>query len=111
MNPFVGTRYETRATELLASDESIVVENEHGTVVWTLAHASHDVLKLHFFFGDARVLDALPKVRLIVAEFPEEPPYLEMITALLANNFREEGRINDYVADGIALQILVRTGN
>jgi hypothetical protein len=45
--------------------------------------------------------------RLVVCELPHDVPFEVTIVALLASGYREEGRIEDFVRDGVALQLLV----
>jgi hypothetical protein len=101
-----GTRYESRALELLTSAECVVVGDDHGALVYEAITGAADVIKLHLIFGD--VFDRLPHARLVVAEMPDDSPFAEMTTALLGNGFREEGRIEDFVAVGVALRILTK---
>ncbi len=46
--------------------------------------------------------------RLVVAEWPDEPPFSLAVAALGACGWSARGRIADYVAPGIDLRILVR---
>jgi hypothetical protein len=101
-----GTRYESRALELLSNEECVVVGSELGTVVYEPIAGAADVIKLHMIVGD--MFDRLPLARLVVAEMPDDAPFAEMTMALVAKGFREEGRIEDFVADGIALRILTK---
>lgn len=45
--------------------------------------------------------------RLVVCELPHDAPFDVTGVALLASDFREEGRIDDFVRDGVALRLLV----
>lgn len=45
--------------------------------------------------------------RLVVCELPDDTPFDITGVALLASGFREEGRIDDFVRDGVALRLLV----
>ena len=45
--------------------------------------------------------------RLVVCELPDDAPFDITRVALLASGFREEGRIDDFVRDGVALRLLV----
>jgi hypothetical protein len=45
--------------------------------------------------------------RLVVCELPHDTPFDLTGIALVARGFREEGRIDDFVRDGIALRLLV----
>ncbi len=99
-----GTRYEARLTELLTDPECVVIEHEHGFAMWSPIAGAEDVIKLHFLTGDVE----LPEPRFVIAELPDDAPFAAMTTTLLSSGFREEGRVNDFVADGIAMRFLVR---
>ena len=45
--------------------------------------------------------------RLVVCELPNDPPFDVSAIALAARGFREEGRVDDLVRDGVALRLLV----
>lgn len=45
--------------------------------------------------------------RLVVCELPHDSPFDVTAIALIASGFREEGRIADFVRDGVALRLLV----
>jgi hypothetical protein len=45
--------------------------------------------------------------RLVVCELPHDEPFDVAGVALLASGYREEGRIDDFVRDGVALRLLV----
>jgi len=45
--------------------------------------------------------------RLVVCELPHDVPFEVTGVALVASGFREEGRIDDFVRDGVALRLLV----
>jgi hypothetical protein len=45
--------------------------------------------------------------RLVVCELPHDVPFDLVAVALIASGFREEGRIPDFVRDGVALRLLV----
>jgi hypothetical protein len=45
--------------------------------------------------------------RLVVCELPHDPPFDVGAVALVASGYREEGRIEDFVRDGVALRLLV----
>ena len=45
--------------------------------------------------------------RLVVCELPHDTPFDVAAMALVASGYREEGRIEDFVRDGIALRLLV----
>lgn len=45
--------------------------------------------------------------RLVVCELPYDAPFDVTRVALLASGFREEGLIDDFVRDGVALRLLV----
>lgn len=45
--------------------------------------------------------------RLVVCELPRDTPFDVAAVALVASGYREEGRIEDFVRDGVALRLLV----
>jgi hypothetical protein len=45
--------------------------------------------------------------RLVICELPNEPPFDVSAIALVARGFREEGRVEDLVRDGVALRLFV----
>lgn len=45
--------------------------------------------------------------RLVVCELPHDRPFDVSALALVARGFREEGRVEDLVRDGVALRLLV----
>lgn len=45
--------------------------------------------------------------RLVICELPNDPPFDVSAIALAARGFREEGRVEDLVRDGVALRLLV----
>lgn len=45
--------------------------------------------------------------RLVICELPSDPPFDVSAIALAARGFREEGRVEDLVRDGVALRLLV----
>ena len=107
---FSGTRYETRIRELLEDPECTVFDEPDALLIYSPIAGALDVIKLHLLAGAgaSRLLARIPRARLIVAEVPDDPPFATMRAILVANGYREEGRIADFVADGIALSILTR---
>ena len=126
-----GTRYRARLEEQLESalqfedpeymallalddDETLLALALFGTV----AGARHCV-KLHAIVGiEERAMTTLVAgiahlcdhsgERLIVCELPDDVPWDRGAAVLLANGYREEGRVPDYLRDGVALRLLVR---
>jgi hypothetical protein len=45
--------------------------------------------------------------RLVVCEIPRDTPFDVFAVALVASGFYEEGRIEDFVRDGVALRVMV----
>jgi hypothetical protein len=45
--------------------------------------------------------------RLVICELPHDAPFDVTGVALLASGYREEGRVEDFVRDGVALRLLV----
>ncbi|MDB4879220.1 MAG: hypothetical protein JWL60_666 [Gemmatimonadetes bacterium] len=123
-----GTRYLARAVEQLEAalqfedPEYLAVLAERGSDVvalalfGTVAGASR-CSKLHLLLGEASALGALAEgitglcadsgERLLVSELPDDATFRDASDALAAESFVEEGRVPDYVADGIALRLLV----
>lgn len=124
-----GTRYLARTLEQL--DASLQFEDPEFLAV--LAERDGDATALALFGtvagagqcsklhalvgGDGDALDALATgvavlcadagERLIVAELPDDAIFAAAYSALRAAGFMEEGRIDDYVADGVGLRLLV----
>ena len=126
---FGGTRYLARVREQLDAalqfedPEYLGVLAERDGRVLALAlfgavAGARQCTKLHVLAGaDPLSLEALADgvvgvcaeagERLVVAESPDDVPYSRGIQVLMAGGFRDEGRIDDYVADGVALRLLV----
>jgi hypothetical protein len=101
---------------LLAADEhdSLVGLALFGTVagasrctkLHAVAGASHDAV--------GALLEAVAELcdqsgeRLIVCELPDDLPFRSLAASLLERSYVEEGRVADYVRDGVALRLLVR---
>lgn len=45
--------------------------------------------------------------RMIVCEIPRDTPFERAAAGLVASGYREEGRIEDFVRDGVALRLMV----
>jgi hypothetical protein len=128
---FRGTPYLTRMLEVL--DDSLRFEDPEflcllathgesdppiGLVLFGTVLGARLVSKVHAVVAaDPRVQLALLEVvrdtcvrsgeRLVVCELPHDAPFDVTGVALLASGFREEGRIHDFVRDGVALRLLV----
>jgi hypothetical protein len=73
--------------------------------------------RLHLLVGDDDALDALADgvvsvcadagERLVVCELPDDAIFAAAFSALRAAGFAQEGRVDDYVADGVGLRLLV----
>jgi hypothetical protein len=129
---FTNPRYRARALEVLESalrfedpeymallavdgePERVVGINVFGTVA-----GAHAVVKLHgVITSDAAAARALVDAvhqasehsgeRMIVCELPDDAPFAVAVAALEANGFTEEGRVPDFVRDGVALRLFVR---
>ena len=126
-----GTRYEARALEqlevaltfedpeymaLLAAEP--VSRQLVGLVMFGAVAGAQRVTKLHALLADdeetcAALADAVRTVaaesgeRLVVAEVPEDVVFRDPVAALRRSGFHEEGRVDDFVADGIGLRFLV----
>jgi hypothetical protein len=127
-----GTRYRTRALELLDSalqfDDpehlALLAFGEDGTrlvglVLFGTVAGARSVVKVHGVVASARepavaLLDAVRHAsersgeRMIVCELPDDAPFAVAADALAASGFAEEGRVPDFVRDGVALRLLVR---
>ena len=100
---------------LAAHGESAPLE---GLVLFGTVLGARLVTKVHAVVApDPRVqlalLDAVRETcahsgeRLVVCELPNDAPFDVAGVALLASGYREEGRIDDFVRDGVALRLLV----
>ena len=128
---FRGTPYLARVLEVLdstlrfedpeflcllaAPDETAAPE---GLVLFGTVLGARLASKVHGVVApDPRVqlalLDAVRETcvrsgeRLVVCELPADTPFDVARIALIASGYREEGRIEDFVRDGVALQLLV----
>ena len=129
---FAGTRYQARALEqldialqfddpeymaLLASSGDEVPLR--GLVLFGTVVGAKAVVKVHFVIG--RELEAAVALieavratsehsgeRMIVCELPDDAPLAMAAAALEAGGYAEEGRVPDFVTDGVALRLLVR---
>lgn len=89
-----------------------------GLVLFGTVLGARLVTKVHAVVApDPRVqlalLDAVRETcersgeRMIVCELPHDAPFHVAGVALVASGYREEGRIDDLVRDGVALRLLV----
>jgi len=128
---FRGTPYLTRALEVLDSalrfeDPEYLcllaapgeTESPIGLVLFGTVLGARRASKVHAVVApDPRVqlalLDAVRETsvrsgeRLVVCELPHDVPFDVTAVALVASGYREEGRIEDFVRDGVALRLLV----
>jgi hypothetical protein len=128
---FRGTPYLARVLEVL--DDALRFEDPEflcllaargdsappdGLVLFGTVLGARLVTKVHAVVApDPRVqlalLDAVRETcvrsgeRLVVCELPNDAPFDVAGVALLASGYREEGRIDDFVRDGVALRLLV----
>ena len=126
-----GTRYEARALEQL--DVALTFEDPEymallaaeprsgqlvGLALFGAVAGAKQVTKLHALLGDeagtcAALADAVRAVasdsgeRMVVAELADDPTFGKAIAALRDGGFAEEGRVDDFVADGVELRFLV----
>lgn len=126
-----GTRYHARTVEQL--DAALRFEDPEFLAVLAMNEQRNDAValalfgavagaarctKLHALLGgDDDALDVLASAvvqvcedsgeRLAVCELPEDAIFATAASALGAAGFVEEGRVYDYVADGVALRLLV----
>jgi hypothetical protein len=129
---FTNERYRTRALEVLASalefedpeymallalDES----DRHiaGVALFGTVAGARSVVKLHGVIASDQhtaeaLVDAVRRAseqsgeRMIVTELPDDPALATTAAALEASGFVEEGRVPDFVRDGVALRLFVR---
>lgn len=126
-----GTRYEARALEQL--DVALTFEDPEymallaadpesgqlvGLVIFGAVAGAQRVTKLHALLCDdedtcAALADTVRTVasesgeRMVVAELPDDRVFNDAIAGLRDGAFREEGRVDDFVADGVGLRFLV----
>jgi hypothetical protein len=128
---FAGTRYHSRLVEQLETalqfedpeymallavddaDDTLLALALFGTVA-----GARQCVKVHAVIGDdepatsalvagiAQVCESSGE-RLAVCELPDDVPWTATAGVLLANGYREEGRVPDFVRDGVALRLLV----
>ena len=95
-----------------------VRSNVLGVLLFGPLAGTSGVVKIHALVGaDVEVMMALLDSllaasaeradRMIVCEVADEVPYASVSDALIGRAFTREGRVEDYVRDGIALDILV----
>ena len=93
-------------------------ERPAGLVLFGTVLGARLVTKIHAVVAaDPRVqlalLDAVRETcvrsgeRLVVCELPHDAPFDVAGVALLASGFSEEGRVEDFVREGVALRLLV----
>ena len=129
---FAGTRYRARALELL--DSALQFEDPEymallafgedaahpvGLVLFGTVAGARALVKVHGVVAPDRepamaLLDAVRQAsehsgeRMIVCELPDDAPFAVAAEALEASGYAEEGRVPDFVRDGVALRLLVR---
>ena len=127
-----GTRYRARALEVLEhalafEDPEYMVllaldANEgalQGLALFGTVAGARSVVKVHGVASsrlDAAValLEAVRHAseqsgeRMIVCELPDDPVVSMLAAALDAAGYVEQGRVPDFIADGVALRLLVR---
>jgi len=126
-----GTRYEARTLEQL--DVALTFEDPEymallavepeseqllGLVMFGAVAGAKQVTKLHALIGDdagtcAALAEAVRTVaseageRMVVAALPDDRSFRDSIAALRHSAFDEEGRVDDFVTDGVGLRFLV----
>ena len=129
---FANPRYRARALEVLES--ALLFEDPEflallafdgqpirlaGITVFGTVVGASSVVKLHGVItsepAPARALvEAVRRAsehsgeRMIVCEIPDDAPFATAAAALEAEGFVEEGRVPDFVREGVALRLLVR---
>jgi hypothetical protein len=128
---FRGTPYLSRMEEVLASAlqfedpeflcllaEPVESIAPSGLVLFGTVVGARLVVKVHVVASlDPRIMLALIEAvretcvrsgeRLIVCEIPRDVPFDVASVALVASGYREEGMIEDFVRDGVALRLMV----
>ena len=110
------TRQDPEYAGLVVADS--VSSNVLGVLLFGPLAGTSGVVKIHALVGaDVEVMMALLDSllaasseradRMIVCEIADDVPYGSVADALLGRAFTREGRVADYVGDGIALDILV----
>ncbi|HEX9484815.1 MAG TPA: hypothetical protein VF929_09535 [Gemmatimonadaceae bacterium] len=109
---FGGTRYLGRMLEVLDTAQVRVSAAQSTLVVFEAVAGAAGVTKVHVVLGERpeELLSPLYDARLIVCEVPDDEPWAQVAASLLAAGFREESRVAHFVADGVALRLLVRRG-
>jgi predicted GNAT superfamily acetyltransferase len=90
-----------------------------GLVLFGTVAGARSVVKVHGIVARERdvavaLLDAVRQAsersgeRMIVSELPDDTPFALASEALEASGFAEEGRVPDFVRDGVALRLFVR---
>ena len=124
--PYLGRMEEVLASALEFEDpEFLCLLAEHaptslpnGVVLFGTVAGARLVVKVHAVASaDARVMHALLDAvrdacvqsgeRMIVCELPHDTPFALASGALVASGFHEEGRVEDFVRDGVALRLMV----
>jgi hypothetical protein len=129
---FDGTRYRARAVEML--DEALRFEDPEymglvaldgepprlvGLILFGTVAGARSVVKVHgVVCRDVDVAVALldgvrqasenSSERMIVCELPDDTPFAITAEALAASGYAEEGRVPDFVSDGVAMRLMVR---
>ena len=126
-----GSRYETRVLELLDAaigdddDECRAAvatapddQRVHGVVLFGTVAGAPGIVKIHALVAAehmvARALVELTRHgcarsggRMIVCELPDDRPFLVAARAMRELGAAEEGRVADFVSDGVDLLLLV----
>ena len=126
-----GTRFEVRTLEQL--DVALSFEDPEymallaaepgtghllGLAMFGAVAGAQRVTKLHVLLGDdagtcaslataVRAVVADSGERMLVMEVPDGAPFRDAVVALRDSGFAEEGRVDDFVADGVGLRFLV----
>ena len=113
---FRGTPYLARVLEVIG--DALKFDDPEFLCLFGTVLGARLVTKVHAVVApDPRVqlalLDAVRETcvrsgeRLVLCELPNDAPFDVAGVALVASGYREEGRIDDFVRDGVALRLLV----
>lgn len=125
LRQFGGTRYEARMLELL---EEVARGGEHAAAIASSGDRASALLisvsvagavgveRVACLVGDESAMTsalewmlsraAVAGCRLVMVELPDDAPFEVLARALNQCGFRQEARIDDFIADGVGLRFL-----